>query len=301
MDTGDSTDWVSISHNLYVNYVLQAVPLVILYYDYLLTLGDEIENYWPPRRPLTWLSGLFLGTRYLTLLGFVPIVVTMVWGTETAVRKCGPVQLYHSFLEILLQIPVGLLCLLRVYALYSKDRRILWGLTLSGLILLAIAIYFVTTLNGHAPAYFWSSAPLCGNSRTADDGIRFAACWSAVLVFDFLVFLLTAVRAFRVWQSGVIVRVVLRDGVLYFCALAASNLLNIIVLVAATPLLKTTFASLTNVLSVTLISRLMLNLRSDTTEDVLTEDTELSGTQPANLDTYIVVPESHIGTRRSMA
>lgn len=44
----------------------------------------------------------------------------------------------------------------------------------------------------------------------------FAACWSAVLVFDFLVFLLTAVRAFRVWQSGVIVRVVLRDGVLYF-------------------------------------------------------------------------------------
>ena len=58
---------------------------MLLYYDYLLTLEDEIESYWPPRRPLTWLSGLFLGTRYFTLLAFVPVLVSMVWGTEAAV------------------------------------------------------------------------------------------------------------------------------------------------------------------------------------------------------------------------
>ena len=69
----------------FINYALHAVPLVVLYYDYLLTLGDEIENYWPPRRPLNWLSALFLGTRYFTLLGLTPILVSIILGAESTV------------------------------------------------------------------------------------------------------------------------------------------------------------------------------------------------------------------------
>ncbi|KZV61749.1 hypothetical protein PENSPDRAFT_284360 [Peniophora sp. CONT] len=206
----------------------------------------------------------------------------MVLGTESAMWT--PPVLSYFFLEIALQVPVAALCILRLYALYAKDRRVLWGLSLSTVLLLVIAIYLITTANIHPHMFFWSVAPLCSALTTSHD-----------------VFLLTAIRAFRVWKAGLIVRVVLRDGVLYFSALAACNLVNIVVFVVATPLLKTTFASLTNVLSVTLISRLMLNLRSDTTpEDDLTEDTELTITPAADLDTHILVPESHIGTRQSM-
>ncbi|VDB99452.1 unnamed protein product [Peniophora sp. CBMAI 1063] len=273
-DADMSSEWTRITHELLFNYALQAAPLVLLYYDYFLTLGDEVENYWPPRRALTWLSGLFLGTRYFTLLA------------------CGPVQYYHAFLELVLQIPIGLLCALRVYALYSKDRRILVGLLVLGAILTGVILYMVTTFDTNIPVFYWSRAPLCGNARSRVDGIRFAIVWGAVLLFDLIVFILTALRAFKVWKSGRIVQVVLRDGVLYFCALSASNIVNIVVLVVVTPLLKTVFASLTNILSVVLISRLMLNLRSDTvsSSDVFPEDTELT-VASASLDTNILVSE----------
>ncbi|VDB99454.1 unnamed protein product [Peniophora sp. CBMAI 1063] len=292
MDAGE-TDWRFVTHKLFINYAFQAAPLVLLYYDYLLTLGDEIENYWPPRRPLTWLSGLFLGTRYFTLLSFVPILVTMVWGTASAY--------FHAVLELFLQIPIGVLCSMRVYALYSRDRRILIGLLILGVVLTGITVYMVTRLNDIAPVYYWPSAPLCTVARTGRDGVGYAVMWGAVLLFDLVIFLLTALRAFRVWKAGRIVQVVLRDGVIYFCALSGANIINIVVLLVATPLLKTTFSSMTNIISVVLISRLMLNLRSDLTpSSAPTDDTELTATS-APLDTNIMASEGYIGTHRSTA
>lgn len=83
----------------FVNYALQIVPVIILYYDYFLTLSAEIANYWPPRRPLTWLSGLFLATRYITLLGYIPVFVSMVWGTKDAVREARPISFVASVLN----------------------------------------------------------------------------------------------------------------------------------------------------------------------------------------------------------
>ena len=50
----------------------------------------------------------------------------------------------------------------------------------------------------------------------AEMSIGLAIAWSAVLVFDCVIFSLTAVRALRLWTGGRIVHVVLRDGVLYF-------------------------------------------------------------------------------------
>ncbi|VDC07474.1 unnamed protein product [Peniophora sp. CBMAI 1063] len=280
MDVGESgEDWSLITHSLFINYTLQLVPIVILYYDYFLALSDEIANYWPPRRPITWLSGVFLATRYLALFGYVPVFVSMIWGFESAN--------FHFFLEVALQVPVGYLCALRVYALYSKDRRVLTGVVVFGLACLVVAGYLASSLHDQVPNFYWSVTPLCATARSTFDGHRLALAWSALLLYDILIFLLTATRAFQVWTAGRIVQVVLRDGVMYFCALAAVNLVNIVTLLTATPLLKTTFASLTNVLSVVLISRLMLNIRSDATPEAITEDTELSTTR-FDLDSVIV-------------
>ena len=79
-----------------------------------------------------------------------------------------------------------------------------------------------------------------------------ASAWSCVLFFDVLVFFLTVVRAFQVWQAGRIVHVVLRDGIMYFwytrhissrmfvlmplrSALSGANLLNIVTLLVGFP------------------------------------------------------------------
>ncbi|VDC07476.1 unnamed protein product [Peniophora sp. CBMAI 1063] len=64
------------------NYAVQLVPGVILYYDYLLTIGDEVTYYWP-NRSFTWLSALFLATRYATLLSFSTVFISMLSGSAT--------------------------------------------------------------------------------------------------------------------------------------------------------------------------------------------------------------------------
>ena len=43
-----------------------------------------------------------------------------------------------------------------------------------------------------------------------------ALAWSTILVFDLVIFLLTAIRSMRFWKAGRIVHVVIRDGMLYF-------------------------------------------------------------------------------------
>ena len=46
----------------------------LLFYDYCLTLGTEIEYFWKRAR-VSAVSTLFVLNRYLTLLGQIPIIV----------------------------------------------------------------------------------------------------------------------------------------------------------------------------------------------------------------------------------
>jgi len=62
--------------------------IVILYYDYVLTVQIEIERYWNPQC-LTWASALFFVNRYGALLGHIPVIYEALSGT--AVR--GQVRL----------------------------------------------------------------------------------------------------------------------------------------------------------------------------------------------------------------
>jgi hypothetical protein len=47
--------------------------VVILYYDYLLTLNDEIRFLWPAKR-LTVMTSVYYMNRYITLLGHLPLL-----------------------------------------------------------------------------------------------------------------------------------------------------------------------------------------------------------------------------------
>lgn len=53
---------------------------VVLFYDFLLTLPDQINYFW--RAPASWIAILLIATRYLALVGAVPIAIT----TYTAIQ-----------------------------------------------------------------------------------------------------------------------------------------------------------------------------------------------------------------------
>lgn len=55
---------------------LLMIETVLLYYDYFLTLSDEVDRFWH-RGPHSWGSIIFFANRYLALLGHLPFVVSV--------------------------------------------------------------------------------------------------------------------------------------------------------------------------------------------------------------------------------
>ncbi|KAI0665124.1 hypothetical protein C8Q70DRAFT_1049293 [Cubamyces menziesii] len=106
----------------------------------------------------------------------------------------------------------------------------------------------------------------CDLSLTNTQGIHLSLAWGAMLWFDTTIFLLTLIRALRMRSHlpGGLLHIMFRDGTIYYGIMVASNVSNIITFMvtrSGSPL-KGTNTTLTNVLSTTLTSRLILNLRS---------------------------------------
>lgn len=162
----------------------------ILYYDYTLTLINEITFFWPPKNRLTWPSLLYFITRYFAVLGHIPAFIasfvfahnfkvralTSSWTCETTGTRsheasfqenfCHGVHTYHFIYIILIQFLTAVLCILRVSALYSHCRVVLTGLVLvmvATFVLLCVCIFYTTLFspffpqNGPSPAWTYAS------------------------------------------------------------------------------------------------------------------------------------------------
>ncbi|VDC07452.1 unnamed protein product [Peniophora sp. CBMAI 1063] len=237
------------------------VPLTILIYEYIVTMEREIKLYWPPRHRVGWVSSVFLVNRYLSLLGHIPILYSMLGHRSSS--YCTFLVSYHSFYEIVLQLLVGALCTIRVYALYQKSRHILAFLLLIIFAGIGIAIWSILTASGSG-VLIVSTAPLlvgCTQLVPRTNAQHLATAWSGVLVFDIVIFGLTVYRTLRIGR-GRLTTILFRDGSLYFVALFCVNLGNILTLLLASEALSACATTFTNVVSASLITRIMLNLRA---------------------------------------
>ena len=60
--------------------------LVLLYYDYVLTLPREIQFLWPPHNEQGWFTLAFFINRYIPIIGVLPIAVSYLVPVNTTVR-----------------------------------------------------------------------------------------------------------------------------------------------------------------------------------------------------------------------
>ncbi|KAI6142602.1 hypothetical protein BKA82DRAFT_1003386 [Pisolithus tinctorius] len=239
----------------------------LLYYDYALTLGREIELFWKLPR-WSWPFVLFIANRYLIVLGHVPLAVYFFWspGVGSNYSVCNPLLLYNGWLAIVVQAVGGIVMIMRVYALYERSRCVLAMLVFFGVCGILVGAWAVSSLPFSPPAVptleFLIGCPGKG-LLTFDQGLYLAAAWSGQLLFDMIVFGLTLWRSVSSRTPGKrsISDVLLRDGCLYFAVMSIANLGNIITLLVVNDNVKNIAPSFTNIISATMISRLMLNLR----------------------------------------
>ncbi|KAJ6542519.1 hypothetical protein DFH09DRAFT_1322372 [Mycena vulgaris] len=263
MDSVD-LDYTTFSwdHRLYRGFFLAG--LVILIYDHLLTFGSEVKHIWSSK---LWPSTCwFLTVRYTALAANITISVFYfadlshevrvqllypIHKPLTALFYRGITRNSHVFLPLTpifdILVEYGGTLGLRVFAMYGLNLWILVCLLGAGVLGAALALWSIVKYR-HPQML---SAPELSGCHTSIPRISItcqclAGAWEAQLVCDVLVFELTGRRAY-----------IQRRGAMYLGIIVITNLANLFTFYFGDVLLS---GFLTTSLSVTLLSRLMLNL-----------------------------------------
>lgn len=105
--------------------------------------------------------------------------------------------------------------------------------------------------------------PGCSLPMDATSARRVAAAWAGLLGFDILIFALTLYKsAVEIRYGGsAIMRVLLRDGSIYFGIMSIATSCTLITFLAFGPYFRGIVVSLANALSSVMMSRLLFNIR----------------------------------------
>ncbi|KAJ6578457.1 hypothetical protein B0H19DRAFT_1253696 [Mycena capillaripes] len=289
---------------------LIVVPFTVLVYDYLLTFEREVSGFWGTR--MTWGSLFFYLNRYSPLFGNLPILVQYFSTTTNPAKMPLSVSpplpnfdlIYYQVPGIPSIPPVfrvvdagscggsvvsdfpriphptldSAILIMRTYALFERSKRVLALTLLVTLGAFISAICFLLTGNDIDTLSAEIATFGCPIGTSHSKGLRLAAAWSGMLVFDVTIFGLTLFKALTLKaRRGDLLTVLLRDGSVYFALMVISNACNIGTYTMGDPFTRGSATTVVNVVSSIMISRLMFNLR----------------------DPKIRLPQSHNRTTRS--
>jgi len=263
MDSG-GVDYARFTsdHRIYRSLFLAGFS--VLAYDHLLTLHTEVKYIWKSKlRPSTlW----FLLLRYTCLAS--NIWVSTFYFVIIDYESCEKMEILWEVLVILQEALIELTLIVRVYAMYGRNP---WILAALAFVLLLVAIPLWATITIGHPQIFTApgpGVPGCHNVTPRTEALRIAGGWEAIIACDVLVFLLTLRKAYTqrrsnstlMYTSTSLVERMWRDGVMYFGLIVLVNTANLFTFYFGDILLSGFLSWFATSLSITLLSRLILNL-----------------------------------------
>ncbi|EIW61378.1 uncharacterized protein TRAVEDRAFT_44194 [Trametes versicolor FP-101664 SS1] len=252
-------------HDLFVVRALALAGYVILLYDCVLTFPDEllaqIKYIWPTR--WSTVKVIYLLNRYgnLAFLGLADIQLMGMWWNDGP-DFCYRAVLILSFAQLVSFALVHVLVLLRAWATWGRRKRMLTILGTLFIVYASVSIAMLTYGNIDAGP---TSYPLAYVTK------RSLGYFGLALECATFTLTMVSIRQFHVYSNwrehSPIVRVICRDGVIYFLVTLFSNSFNILIWAryADRPLnlLSTSF---TLSLLIVAAQRLVLDLRKVTDE-----------------------------------
>ncbi|KAK0482180.1 hypothetical protein IW261DRAFT_1466651 [Armillaria novae-zelandiae] len=228
---------------------LQMVSLSFLYWDHLITIDDELRLLW--NKPKTLASYLFFVNRYLAFFGNITVLTLEFTTLSITGELCDNYALYRQILLVTSQIVV---CSIKVL-MYMLG---------SGVILFAVSCWSLTDQKSDQwkDSGIVSSLGVLINSRP-----DVASAWEALFIYDSMLFVFTFYRAYKHRTENIpLVYLVFRDGTSAVSDGRVGELMNRCRIYLLCPYLRGGLSSCASSLSVTLMSRVTLNLHQ--TRDV---------------------------------
>ncbi|KIJ50344.1 hypothetical protein M422DRAFT_245602 [Sphaerobolus stellatus SS14] len=241
----------------------QAISLVILVYDYLITLSDEVALIWTA--PWTTARVLFFLTRYSAWIDTSLFsIVHFAREGHLSIPACRALyEAYGWFLSIGVFI-AELVFVFRTYALWNKSMRVLFGLFGIGFPITA-ASFYATYKDTSAVMYKQVPGQQdCLNVSSPVSNKILLLDFSGVIIFETIILILTVVSAFK--QSNLrrtsLGETLYKDGLMYYVYLTLFTVTNLLVL--AVPGFLTSGASLAllqRVIHSIVTSHILLHIR----------------------------------------
>ncbi|PPR01532.1 hypothetical protein CVT24_001844 [Panaeolus cyanescens] len=254
--------YVRIAGNLMIAKMYSLAACVMLFYDMVITFGEEVEQIW--MRKFSLLTVLYFLNRYLSPLGYIVIIVSFHDSTWTK-EVCNRYILYPEALKVVTTSVIGAIFILRLFAIYSRSFFIV--LVGSALLAAELALKIWAFTDGKSIDL---PPGLVGCILVGKRHARFAVTWIAELGFDTAIFLLTLWKTFEHnWRlqgnATSLINLILRDGVMYYAIIFVANLVTVLIFMLAPPDIKAINASFSTLITSLMVSRLILNLRSAST------------------------------------
>ncbi|KAL1663015.1 hypothetical protein GGF50DRAFT_116429 [Schizophyllum commune] len=285
------------AQGLFVNRAMDLIGVSLLLYDHAITLASEVEQLWRHTRRRR--SHTFFAFRYASLILIVATTALNFFDLPSEI-----VNYVDSACVAAIQIAVSALMIKRVYAIYGRDKRVLYGLV----VYLVVGI----AISGWAVAHQDSAVPDADKPRNGSgmsclvlyvpvaSARWMSAVWIILMVFDLMIFLLTVYKTMEAFRQPemALSYVLLRDACMYFGLMVLLNVANVITYYTTGPYLRGCLGTVANSLSVTLLSRMMLNLYKEAylrTESTIRLTTMVVAPAPSDtLDEYSTVDSSQI-------
>ncbi|KAL1698573.1 hypothetical protein EV121DRAFT_265902 [Schizophyllum commune] len=235
-----------LAKSLFINNAMHLTSMAILVYDHILTLAMEIEYVW--LRPKKRASHVFFVFRYTALIVTVLATVLGLW--TAPLKTCRAIRNFRFAAFTTMAVVVAILIMQRVYAIFGKSKRVLYGLLFYAAVGSAVILWAISTQK-----YNMSPSDEVLHSVTG-----LSAIWITVMVYDFIVFAMTAYKTFGALREPhmPIMQLLLRDGAIYFGSMFALNFANVLTYY---PYLQGFLVPVVSCVSVAILSRMMLHLQ----------------------------------------
>ncbi|KAJ3732325.1 hypothetical protein DFJ43DRAFT_1039447 [Lentinula guzmanii] len=217
------------------------IGFTIMVWDHVDTFTTEVEYVWPrvgEKKPIVY---LFLINRYLIPLGFI---FNLVAYFNIDAETCEHVVRFEGAMTMIGINIVGLMMLIRIYALYKNQKWVVAGVAV--LLLAEIATYSWLMSTG-IPVQHHPNITSCTMIFGEKDSVASSSSAWLPLLYDTVVLILT-LRA--------TIPSLLKDGLMYYGVIFAVTLVLTVMIIVAGSGLKNITAHIT----VTMMSRITLNL-----------------------------------------
>ncbi|KAI0355316.1 hypothetical protein OH77DRAFT_1479766 [Trametes cingulata] len=260
--------------DLYFARALNLAGYTILLYECILTFPDEVQYIWPTRWSMVKIIYMFNRYGNITFVALADLQLLGVWW-DSSPAFCFDVTLVMSFVQLLSFALIHILVLLRAWATWGRQKRMLTvlGALFGVYACVSIAMLVYGLIDGGEDAFPFSSiTKTCISTLPPHAWIL----WVPSLILECATFALTmaSIRQFNVHrhfrEHSTIVQVICRDGVAYFFIALFSSSFNILVWARdSNRPLNMLSSSFTLCLMIVAGQRLVLDLRKVTDHDGL--------------------------------